>query len=205
MRQIINSCFLRASEDFSIFRFNGRAPVFVLFFRCLTTDFGIYIRAKRPFPRIIRKAFRRIIQRGRVLFRVFLFSTMSNFAHRGRRLTSGIFSARISTQIKFKMAFLLHRFSDATREGINTGLVRSVVWYAQGCYFSFRSFIAAVGRIISDISGQGSNACIHFGRVFRAALTNSHLRFAVIFMYQEDNGLINDCGKGVILRGVFMR
>lgn len=102
------------------------------------------------------------------------------------------------------MTFFLYRFSNATREGVNTSFVGCVIRYAKGRHFGLRGLIATVGRIVGYVSSQGAYACIYFRRVLRAPLTNGHFRFAVIFVDKEDHGLVNYCRESVILRRVFM-
>lgn len=204
MRQVINTSFLRASEYFTVFRLNCRAPVLILNFRRLTTNFRVNVRTQRFLPRIVRKTFGRIVKRGRILLGVTLFRAMANLTYRGRRFTSGVLSTRISAQVKLKMAFLLHRLGNLTREGINASFVRSVIRHATRRNFGLRCLVATVSGIIGNVSSKRSNACVNFGRMLRATLTNGLFRFAMILMFKEDNGLIDDRCQGVIRRRILM-
>lgn len=130
---------------------------------------------------------------------------MAYLADRGRRFPGCVLSTRIGSQIQFQVAFFLHLASDFAREDYHASAIRGVVRHTTRRYFGLRGLIAAICRIVSNVSCQGADSCIHLGRVLRSALTDGSFRFHVSIMFEEDNGLIYYSRQGVIARRVFVR
>ncbi len=144
MRKVFAIRFARFRASLAILVAEGRAPALTFFFRVTAALFTVNVRQQGVLPRVLRQTLRRQVKRGRIFFRVNLFSFVANLAYRGRRFTGRVLSTRVRAKIKFAVPLLLNRARNFAGERINDGLIRSGIRHATRRHLCFRGLIATI-------------------------------------------------------------